>query len=276
MSNTAFQGKVIGIIAGSGELPCETIEHCLANGRDVFVVGFEGHTDQLPLDKIPHKIVHLGAVGGAIKALKKSGAETVTFVGRITRPTFSALKMDLTTLKLIKRITKARFIGDNFLFKTIISFIEEYGFKVVGVQDIAPELVTAKGVLGKHKPNKRMKDDIEIATHILRTMGELDVGQGAIVKSGFVLGIEAIEGTDALIKRCGELRKKEDGGVLVKLKKPSQEDRIDLPTIGVDTVRNIHAAGLKGIAVEAGASLIVQRDAMIKEANKLGIVVVGV
>lgn len=266
----------IGIIAGSGELPSEAIRYCQQMQQPFFVVGFEGHAEQLPLSDIEHEIFHLGSIGKAIKRLRKENISIITLAGKVGRPSLSALKMDFSALKLLKRLSKSRFMGDNFIFTTLIEFLEESGFKIIGVQEVAPALLSPKGVLGKHEVDNRMHDDIAIACHILRTMGDLDVGQGAIVQHGLVLGIEAIEGTDALIKRCGELRKKEPGGVLVKLKKPSQDARIDLPTIGVNTVENIHAAGLKGIAVEAGSSLIVERDAVVKCADELGIVLVGV
>ncbi len=268
--------QTIGIIAGGGELPNETIYRCQQQGQSVFVVAFEGHESGLKLDGVPHGVFHLGSVGKAIRALKSAGVSTIALAGRVGRPSLSSLNMDFSALKLLKRLSESRFIGDNFVFTTLIDFLEDNGFKVVGVQDVAPSLLSPHGVLGKHNADKRMRDDIKIASHILRTMGDLDVGQGAIVQHGLVLGIEAIEGTDALIERCGILRKKESGGVLVKLKKPTQDARIDLPTIGVQTVENINKAGLKGIAVEAGASLIVHKEEVINRADELGIALLGV
>lgn len=276
MNSIPLHQQKIGIIAGSGELPREAIHYCQEQKQPFYVIAFEGHEQALSLEDVPHGIFHLGAVGKAIKTLRHENISTITLAGRVGRPSLSSLNMDFSALKLLKKLSSSRFMGDNFVFTTLISFLEESGFKVIGVQDVAPTLLSPSGVLGKHQPDKRMQDDIDIASHILRTMGGLDVGQGAIVQHGLVLGIEAIEGTDALIERCGQLKKKEPGGVLVKLKKPSQDARIDLPTIGVNTVENIHKAGLKGIAVEAGSSLIVQRDEVVKRADELGIVLIGV
>lgn len=272
----SLKDETIGIIAGDGELPIEAIRYCQANHQHFYVVAFDGHEKSLPLKEIPHGVFHLGAIGTAIKALRNENITTIALAGRVGRPSLTSLNMDFSALKLLKRLTTAKFFGDNFVFTTLIEFLEDSGFKVVGIQDVAPELLAPAGVLTKASPDKRARDDIEIASHILHTMGGLDVGQGAIVQQGLVLGIEAIEGTDALIKRCGELRKKGDGGVLVKLKKPAQDARIDLPTIGVNTIENAYEAGLRGVALDAGNSLIVNKDAVIKRADELGMFMIGV
>jgi DUF1009 family protein len=268
--------EVIGLIAGDGQLPTEVIQYCTLHSKPLFVIAFEGQHTALPLKGVHHAVFHLGSIGKIMSTLRKAGVSRLILAGKIARPRFSSLKMDLQAMKLVKRITASHFMGDNHIFTTIVAFLEENGFTVSGVQDVLPSILTPSGLLTKKKPDKRMVDDISIASDILQAMGNLDVGQAAIIQHGLVLGVEAIEGTDALISRCADLKKSPTGGVLVKCKKPSQDVRIDLPTIGLNTVENVYQAGFRGIAIQANASLIVQRDEVIKRANQLKMVIMGI
>ena len=160
MNRLALDEQTIGIIAGSGELPSEAIRYCQQKGQQFFVVAFEGHENNLPLNDVPHGVFHLGAVGTAIKALREAGVSTLTLAGRVGRPSLSSLNMDFSALKLLKRLSQSRFMGDNFVFTTLIDFLEDSGFNVVGVQDVAPTLLSASGLMGKHNPDKRVFREI--------------------------------------------------------------------------------------------------------------------
>jgi DUF1009 family protein len=148
--------------------------------------------------------------------------------------------------------------------------------RVVGIHEVMPDLLVKEGLLTKHKPDKQALADIKRGAEVAFELGCLDVGQSVIVQQGLVLGVEGIEGTDELIKRCGTYQRKGDGGVLVKLRKPQQDMRIDLPTIGTRTIENLHAAGMRGIAVHAGNALIVNEPEVIALANKYGMFIKGI
>ncbi|MCK5556178.1 MAG: LpxI family protein, partial [Alphaproteobacteria bacterium] len=156
-----------------------------------------------------------------------------------------------------------------------VAELEKEGFRLVGAHEIEPRLITPEGILTKKAPSPENKTDIEYGIKVVKALGRLDVGQAAVVQQGIVLGVEAAEGTDALLERCVGLRRKGRGGVLVKTCKPQQDTRIDLPTIGLRTIRYAWEAGLEGVAVEAGASLLLDRDEAISAANKLGFFIEG-
>lgn len=266
----------LGIIAGGGRLPLQLVEACQAIKRPFFVLAFEDSADMEALSSIAHTAVRLGAVGEALDHLRAANVGEVVMAGKVKRPSFSALRPDRMGTKLLARMGGAFFSGDDALLKAIVSFLEEEGFTVVGSDDVLGGLVTPKGLLGKVHADSRAYSDIAVGMRVIHALGALDIGQAVIVEHGYVLGVEAAEGTDALIERCGRLRHEKEGGVLVKGHKPSQETRVDLPAIGPDTVEKVHAAGFAGIAVEAGASLLLDREHIIEKANKLGLFVVGV
>ncbi len=278
--------RKIGLIAGGGSIPATVVRTALQQGRDIFVASFLGITD---LDSVfsakdevkdttatfSHEVFKLGQGGKMLRAFKREKVDDVVFIGHIRRPSFKELSVDFWTTK---QIAKWGFSisGDDSLLSRIIKLVEAEGFKVIGVQDIVPELLAVKGTYGKIKPDEQAQKDIEIGYKVAKELGKLDVGQSVIVQQSMVIGVEAIEGTDALIKRCRDLQRKGQGGVLVKTCKPSQEKRIDLPTIGMGTIENANASGLRGIAIEAGSALVVNVDDIIKKANELGMFVVGI
>lgn len=265
----------LGIIAGGTELPRIIAENCLAQGRPFFVLALEDACDAATTEGLPHSWARLGAIGKAITALRHEGVEELVMAGKVQRPRLAALRPDLKATRLLSRLGSNLLKGDDELLRTIIEFLEEEGFRVVGVDAVVEGLLAPEGLLGSHYPDKRAQADIEYGAHIARGIGELDIGQSVVVQNHQVLGIEAIEGTAELIRRCGYFKTDEKGGVLVKLKKPSQERRADLPTIGVATIEQLHAAGFAGIAVEAGSTLMIDRRGIINRANELGIFVVG-
>ena len=275
MPSSASQAK-LGIIAGSGQFPERIISAATSDGRDVFVIAFDGETDMPSLATVPHAWVHLGHIGRAIRLLRKEGINEVVLAGRIRRPSLASLRLDVQGLKLVSRIVKSQIYGDNAIFTTIITFLEDNGFSVIGAESIFAELLAPEGLLGNVMIEEADLHNIAVGAKAATVIGSMDIGQAVIVQHGIILGVEAVEGTDALIERCGKLQHEGRGGVLIKMKKPKQESRIDLPAIGVQTILNIHQAGMKGVAVEAGGAIIIDRQAVIEQADRLGIFVYGI
>lgn len=266
----------LGIIAGRGELPRTLIHACEASARPYFVLALEDTAEEETVAATGDNYawIRLGAIGKALELLKKQGVEELVLAGYVTRPKISTIRPDLKGAKLLARLGSQLLTGDNELLTNIVSFLEEEGFRVVGAEEVVRELVAPEGLIGSHYPDKRAQNDIAFGARMARAIGALDIGQGVIVQNNKVLGVEAIEGTDALIARCAPLRDG-PGGVLVKAKKPQQERRVDLPTIGVETVQRVAESGFAGIAIEAGASLIVNRRDVARLADQLGLFVIG-
>lgn len=274
----------LGILAGRGDLPATLIEACQASGRDFFLIGFTGETDAELLRPHPHAWVSLAGVGSLFQNLHKAGCHEVVLAGAVTRPSFSNMRPDWRGMKLLPKVITAARAGDDALMNLLISELEIEGFTVVGAHDLVPDLVASAGPLGGLLPDDKQSSDIARGLDVLLALGPYDVGQAVIVSNGQVMGIEAAEGTARLIARCGELQAERDKnavtagnkGVLVKIAKPGQERRADLPTIGRETVKQIADAGLGGIAVEAGGSLVLQPEQIGPDADKAGIFVFGV
>ena len=162
-------------------------------------------------------------------------------------------------------------------FKALaIDEIEKEGFSVIGAHEVLDEALSTLGLYGKVKPDKQALKDIAKGFQIAKVLGQADVGQSVVIADGLVLGVEAIEGTDALIMRSASLARSKIRPVLVKVKKPTQEIRADLPTIGTQTIINAYSAGFAGIAIEAGSTFVVDRSELIKKANELGLFVLGI
>lgn len=269
--------RKLGIIAGNGRMPALIAEECKKHNRPYFVLGLEGHTEASLLEGAPHKVVRLGAVGDALKCLKKEKVDDVIMAGSVGRPTLSSLRPDMTATMWLARLGSSIFSGDDALLSAIVSIMEKEGFEVIGMKDVLSHLVTTKGTLGKIKPAKQHQQDIERGLKVAHALGTLDVGQAAVVENNYVLALEAAEGTEGMLARIAKLPQHEQGsGVLVKAKKPSQDPRADLPTIGTDTVKQAHKAGLAGIAVEAGGSIILDKEKVISLADEHGLFVCGV
>jgi DUF1009 family protein len=266
----------LGIVAGSGDLPKRLLEACRASGREPFILALEGHTDPALVANAPHAWIRLGAAGDGFAALRGAGVTDVVFIGPVRRPSLTSLMPDVRAAKFLAR-AGLRAFGDDGLLSAIVKEFEAEGFRVVGADDVLSDLAAPHGAVGRVLPDDAAKADIARGLAVVRALGALDIGQAAVVESGVVLGVEAIEGTDALIERAGKLKR--EGvrrGVLVKARKPGQERRVDLPTVGVATVDHVIAAGFAGIAIEAGAALVVDREEVARRADAAGIFVVGI
>jgi UDP-2,3-diacylglucosamine hydrolase len=224
---------------------------------------------------VPHAWVRLGAAGEALRLLREHHVEEIVFAGGVKRPSLLSLRPDWRAAKFFARVGY-RALGDDGLLTAVIREFEGEGFRVIGADELLGSALATVGPIGRHVPDAQAEDDIALGFRVVRALGALDIGQAAVVQQGLVLGVEAIEGTDALIARCAGLRREGPGGVLVKAPKPGQERRADLPTIGRRTVEAAAAAGLRGIAVEAGASFVLDRVATAAAANRAGLFVVGI
>lgn len=266
----------LGIIAGGGTLPRRLVESARARGREVFVLALEGEAEPETPIGVAHVWCRLGAAAKALRALRDNGVSEVCFAGGVRRPTLAAIRPDWRAAKFFAKVGY-RMLGDDGLFSAVAKELEIEGFRVVGAHDLLDDdTMIPDGALGSVVPDTEATGDIARGIEIARALGALDIGQAVVVQQGLVLGVEAIEGTDALLRRCAGLRRDGAGGVLVKVQKPGQETRIDRPTIGPETVRLAAEAGLQGIAAEAGASLLIDRDAVIRAADAAGLFVVGV
>lgn len=268
--------KKLGIIAGGGAIPKKLIECCQAQKRDYFVLAIEGNADKnLITEDIPHQWIRIGQAGTGFKKFHDEHVEEVVMIGTIRRPSLKDLVPDFRTAAFFAKIGM-KAIGDDGILRAVVKEIESEGMIVRGIHEVMPEILVKKGILGKHKPDKQAWEDIKRGIEVALELGKLDVGQAVIVQQGLVLGVEGIEGTDELIRRCGDYKRKGDGGVLVKLRKPQQDMRIDLPTIGPRSVYRAKETGLKGIAVHAGNGLIVDEQEVIKAADAAGLFVIGI
>jgi hypothetical protein len=255
-------------------LPGLVVQACREEGRPFFVLALEGQAEPGSFDGVPHAWCRLGAAAKAEKLLREFETAEVVFVGKVRRPSLKELRPDWRALKVIVKAT-VRALGDDGLLRAIIKEFEAGGVKVVGPHEVVKGLLAVQGPYGRVKPDRQARIDIARGMAAAKAIGALDSGQAAVVQQGIVLGLEAIEGTDALIARAGALQRKGPGGVLVKAPKPRQERRIDLPGVGVETVEAVAKAGLRGIAVEAGGALMIDRAQLTARADALGIFVVG-
>ncbi len=265
----------IGIIAGSGGLPRRVIESCRAAGREVFVLALEGEAEREAVETVPHAWCRVGAAAKGLGLLRTNAVSELVLAGGVRRPSLAGLRPDWKAAKVLARIGY-RALGDDGLLTAVIKELEHEGFRVIGADQLLDEAGLPEGPLGRIRPDPDAESDIAHGMRIARAIGALDIGQAVVVQQGFVLGVEAIEGTDGLLRRCAQLRRDGPGGVLVKVEKPGQEKRADRPVIGPQTVILAAESGLRGIAAEAGATLVLDRDEDARLADSTGLFVVGI
>lgn len=267
----------LGLIAGGGALPKQVAYAAKESLIQVIVLKGFGE----PKDFEGADVISLGQFGKIVKTLKKSKCTHVCFAGYVDRPDFKEIKPDLRALVRMPGAIKAATGGDDALLRHILGLFEKEGFEVMSPQDICVELLLQEGALGAVKMQKIHREDTLAACHIAQSIGALDIGQGAVVARGVTLAVEAQEGTDAMLHRVATLPQALRGtegnrvGVLAKMVKPTQDQRVDLPVIGVTTVKNAAAAGLAGIVAEAGRAFIIDEDAVVEAANSYGLFVLG-
>ena len=265
----------LGIVAGGGRLPQRLVESCRAAGRDVFVLALEGAAEPETVRGVPHAWCRIGAAAMGLALLRENNVTELVLAGGIRRPSLATLRPDWRAAKLFARLGY-RALGDDGLLSAVVAELEQEGFRVLGVDQLLDGDFVAEGPLGKIHPDLQSKTDIDRGLRVARAIGALDVGQAVVVQQGLVLGVEAVEGTDELLRRCAALRREGPGGVLVKVEKPGQERRADQPTIGLRTVVLTAQAGLLGIAIEAGATIVLDRDEVIRAVDQAGLFLVGI
>ena len=265
----------LGIVAGAGGLPRRLVEACRAAERDVFVLALEGAAEPATVEGVPHAWCRIGGAGRGIALLRENHVAELVLAGGVRRPSLAALRPDWRAAKFFARVGY-RALGDDGLLSAVVAELEREGFRVIGADQVLEESLAPAGVLGHVRPDAQAMADIAHGQRVARMLGALDVGQAVVVQQGLVLGVEAIEGTDELLRRCAGLRREGVGGVLIKVEKPGQEQRADRPTIGPQTVALAAAAGLRGVAVEAGATIVVDRGEVIAAADRAGLFVVGI
>src|SRR3989440_9430191 len=216
----------LGIIAGNGALPRRLVESCRAAGRPVFVLAFEGEADQATVADVPHAWCRLGAAATALDLLHANAVTELVLAGGVHRPSLLALRPDWRAAKFFARVGY-RALGDDGLLSAIVKELEREGFRVVGADQLLDEAALPEGSLGAVRPDADALADIALGLRLARAIGALDIGQAVVVQQGLVLGVEAIDGTDALLRRVAGLRRDGPGPVLVKAEKPGQEKRAD-------------------------------------------------
>jgi DUF1009 family protein len=265
----------LGILAGGGAMPARVAAAARAAGRKVFMVGLDGYAEPEVLAPFPHALVRLGAAGRILDLLRTNACRDLVLVGPIRRPSLLDLRPDAEGARLLARIGRAAFAGDDGLLKAVVRVLGEEGFSVVGAHEILTEVLGPPGLLSNAAPDAQALADIRRGVTVARALGAVDVGQCCVIQQGLVLCVEAIEGTDAMLQRAGALRRPGPGGVLVKLTNPGQERRADLPTIGPSTIEAAAAAGLRGVAFEAGGTILAERAASIAAADLAGLFLLG-
>lgn len=266
--------RKLGLIAGGGRIPALVRDVCHAQGRPLFIAALNGFCDPDTVIGADYVWLDLPQVGRLLKTLREAGVQDVCLCGRVTKPDFSTLKPDWRGALLLPKFIKAAMIGDDAILRVVVDVFEQEGFSVVGVDEITADILAQDRQYGTLAPSSLQRADIAAGIAAARALGRADRGQAAVASNGLVVGTEDDAGTDALLARMASLPAAR-GGVLVKCVKPQQERRVDLPTIGVTTVENAAAAGLKGIAVEAGAALIVDAPQTAATADRLGLFLVG-
>lgn len=270
----------LGLIAGLGELPVAIAENAVSTGQGVYVLRLKGF-EEPRLAQYPGSIVGLGEIGAVMDRLKAAGCQDVVFAGNVSRPDFKNLKLDFKGVTLLPKVIAEARRGDDALLRVLVTEFERNGFRVIGSDAAHASLLAPEGHIAGPPPNARDLLDVEVAARVAAAAGALDIGQGCVVCDGLVLAVEAQEGTDEMLRRCASLPAAIRGtvqdrrGVLVKRPKPEQERRIDLPATGVSTIELAAAAGLSGVAVEAGGALMLNRALMVQRADELGVFILG-
>lgn len=262
------QKSIVGIIAGNGLLPISLANSFIKQGGQCYIAALEGEANPVLYQDFTHQFFKIGMVKPIIEYFRKYDVKNIVLAGSVNRPNLRSIKVDLMGSRLLARILKQKFLGDDKLLSIVTDFLEEKGFKVVSSYEI---LRTNNDVMTIAVPSRINNTDIELGIKLLDSIGYLDIGQSVIVDNGYIIGIEAAEGTDNLIERCSYLRKNSTGGVLIKMMKKGQDTRIDIPTIGAKTISNLANYGYKGLAIQKDKVIILEIERTIELANECGL-----
>ena len=264
----------LAIVAGDGSLPVQVIEKCIELGKPYSLIVINEHGDEVLKKFKSDFILHLNKIGNAIKFARDNDIDEIIMIGGIRRPPIKSMVPDLWTTKFLAKNTN-KILGDNSILSSLAKALEVEGFKIIAIENILSNILSKKGVMGKISPGKSHLKDIKIGYKIAKSIGELDIGQSLVIEDGVILALEAVEGTSEMISRVEKYMKLSGEAILVKVLKTHQDKRIDRPTIGSDTVKQIARRGLAGIVLEANEVLIIDYKETISMANKNNIFIKG-
>lgn len=272
----------IAILAGAGQLPIQLVNHLERTGQEVRVLAFRGFAEA-ELQRRAHATVDLLDLKTIMSTLQGWQPQAVSLVGAVRRPGFSALLSAYSLLRNMQEVKEVITRGDDQVLRGAVMLLEERGHRVVGAHELAPDLVAARSLSGACEPNPDDREAIVLGIDLLKSLSAFDIGQGAVIARRHVLAIEGPEGTDRMIRRVTRmrqswfgLRRREEGGVLIKAAKRGQDLRVDMPTIGPRTVVEAAKAGLSGIAVGAGSTFVLEQEKTLRAADRLGLFLVAV
>src|SRR6267378_2868349 len=271
----------IGLIAAGGVMPFAVADSLIARGINPVFFALEGACDPVRVERFRHHWISIGQLGRATKLFRAENCRDLVFIGTLVRPALSEIRLDWGTLRVIGRVWAAFRGGDDHLLSGIGRILEQDGFRMVGIRDVAPDLLMPEGCLTRASPDENAAADIARGRDVLRALSPYDIGQATVVIDGHVVGVEDIEGTDGLLARVarlraeGRIRAKTARGALVKAPKSGQDLRFDLPTLGPRTIEGAVSAGLSGIAIVAGNTIVAEPQAMIEVADRAGLFVTG-
>jgi len=282
MTSAALEiSSPVGLIAGGGVMPFAVADSLNARGIDCVLFALKGACDPKGAQRFRHHWISVGQLGRAEKLFRAENCRNLIFIGSLVRPGLSEIRLDWTTLRALGRIWAAFRGGDDHLLSGIGRLLEQDGFRMLGIKDVAPELLMPQGCLTRKTPDESAAADIAKGRDVLRALSPFDIGQAVVVIEGHVVGVEDIEGTDGLLARVARLRAERRirahaaRGVLVKAPKSGQDLRFDLPTVGPRTVEGAAAASLAGIAAVAGNTVVVEPQTMVEAADAAGLFIRG-
>src|ERR1700730_17040286 len=271
----------VGLIAGGGVLPFAVADSLAARGVSSVLFALRGACDAQQVERFRHHWISVGQFGHLTKLLRGEGCRDLVFIGTLTRPALTELRLDWGALRVARQLWAAYRGGDDHLLSGIGRIMEQDGFRMVGIRDVAPDLLMPAGCLTRTTPDAKAEADIAKGRDLLRALSPFDVGLAVVVIDGHVVGVEDIEGTDGLLARVarlraeGRIRARTAHGVLVKAPKSGQDLRFDLPTMGPRTIEGAAAAKLAGIAIVAGNTIVAEPQAVIEAADAAGLFVTG-
>lgn len=280
MNSKSQAQETIAIIAGKGSLPYTLVRGILAQNKRPFLIGLGGQYEAWIM-KFDHAIFEWGQLGGLFSTLKDNDITKLIMAGSMVRPKLNLMNFDLAGILAMPEIFMNMIGGDNSMLSGFINMFLKRGITVIGAHEIMPELLTSEGIISGGKVPQKARENITQGILACKKLGELDIGQASIAVGGRVVAVEGVEGTDAMIDRVtdlrikGRLREKGRNGVLVKSMKPDQDMRVDLPAIGPRTIQQAAEAGLRGIAIEAGHSIILEPEVTLEEAASKDIFIYG-
>jgi len=282
MSAASEISSPVGVIAGGGAMPFAVADSLVARGVAPVLFALRGSCDPVAVERFRHHWISVGQVGRATKLFRSEGCRDLIFIGTLLRPALSEIRLDWGTVRVLGRVWSAFRGGDDHLLSGIARILEQDGFRMVGIRDVAPDILMPEGNIARAMPDAAATADIARGREVLGALGPFDIGQAVVVIDGHVVAVEDIEGTDGLLARvarlrdAGRIRAKSGRGVLVKAPKSGQDLRFDLPTVGAKTIEGVAKAGLAGIAVIAGHTIAAEAQAMIEAADSAGLFIQGV